>query len=224
MKNAIILPGRGEVLCGPETVPPIASISEIVTIAPDEQEQLIVPAIEPVAPHKELWVPDVAEGLEKQGLEVVVPKLPEPGSPTFAEWEEVFTELEPDEDTAVIAHDNAANFLITLLSKDARNNEPEDRIQLGTTVLVSPARNHEAVGDFYDNYRRTPEICDQVGRLVLVGSLNGSAASIVQLRKMSRLYDGELVLVDKDATSFRDTTLSSEMTQIVEEILADEVA
>jgi predicted alpha/beta hydrolase family esterase len=120
-------------------------------------------------PHLAHWFPWAEEQLTLRGIDAEVPALPKPYHPVFADWKSAFPGHNIDAATGLVGFSAGSDFLLRLLSEDTH-------ITAEHLVLVAPWRDSaEKYGDF-SKYTLDSEICERVGRLTIVSSLDDSNA------------------------------------------------
>jgi predicted alpha/beta hydrolase family esterase len=66
------------------------------------------------------WFPSLKEQLEAAGTHVELPEMPEPYSPDYKKWREVFEQYKVDDETLLVGHSCGAGFLLRWLSEKKR--------------------------------------------------------------------------------------------------------
>jgi predicted alpha/beta hydrolase family esterase len=97
------------------------------------------------------WLPWLQQQLVLKGVLAQTPELPEPYSPDYKKWREVFEQFKIDRDTMLVGHSCGAGFLVRWLS--------ENKIQVGKVALVGPwlDPHHTAPNKFFD-FTLDPEL------------------------------------------------------------------
>lgn len=78
------------------------------------------------------WIPWIKKGLEKKGINVYNPLMPESWDPDYEKWKVEFEKLSVDENTILIGHSAGAAFLVHWLGDSLR--------KIRKLILVAPAR------------------------------------------------------------------------------------
>jgi predicted alpha/beta hydrolase family esterase len=120
-------------------------------------------------PHEANWFPWAKGQLSLHNIEASVPALPKPYYPVFRDWENAFPGHDIDEDTGLVGFSAGSEFLLRLLSENTG-------IHAEHLVLVAPWRDSNGKYEDFSNYTLDPGICERVGKLTVISSLDDSEA------------------------------------------------
>jgi len=114
------------------------------------------------------WIPWVKKKLEKGGIEVEAPHMPNPWRADYEIWKEGFSKLEINEDTVLVGHSCGAAFLVRWLGDIDK--------KVKKLILVAPWKIPYGEGErlelkkkFY-NYQINPEIKKNVAKITIFTS------------------------------------------------------
>jgi len=90
------------------------------------------------------WIPWIQKELILNGVLAQAIELPEPYTPIYEQWSQVFEQFDIDEETILIGHSCGAGFLVRWLS--------ENNAKVGKVALVAPWLDpaHELSTGFFD--------------------------------------------------------------------------
>lgn len=95
--------------------------------------------------HTYWWFPWVKAELERRGIETIVPPMPHPWNPIYAEYKKEFEKLFVDENTIVIGHSRGCAFLVRWLGETKRH--VQKLIMVAPSFI--PSGNNEFKKAFY---------------------------------------------------------------------------
>jgi hypothetical protein len=100
------------------------------------------------------WIPWIQRELILNGVLAQAIELPEPYTPVYEKWAEVFEQFNLDEETMLIGHSCGAGFLVRWLS--------EHEVKVAKVVLVAPWLDpgHELDTGFFD-FTIDPELTNK---------------------------------------------------------------
>ena len=109
------------------------------------------------------WIPWTKKALEKNGIETLTPRMPEPWQPDYQAYKNLFDELHVNEQTTLIGHSCGCAFLVRWLGETKR--------RIDKLILVAPWKvaNASRVGpktEFY-TFDVDPRIPSRVNEIVM---------------------------------------------------------
>lgn len=76
------------------------------------------------------WIPWIREQLEKKGIKVETPLMPEPWEPVYKDWKKEFDKLNIDENSILIGHSGGTTFLVKWIG--------DTKKKIKKLILVAP--------------------------------------------------------------------------------------
>lgn len=141
------------------------------------------------------WFPWLKSELEKLGVEVVVPAMPNTEAPQFSEWLPHLRQLvgEVDEETYFVGHSLGCPTILRLLES-----LPEDH-KVGGAVLVAgfaePIHFSE-LDSFTAEAWNDEKIKQSVNKIILINSDNDEHVPLEMGQRMRDRFNAELVVVN----------------------------
>jgi predicted alpha/beta hydrolase family esterase len=119
-------------------------------------------------PHKANWFAWVRHELERDGYATVgTPVFPEPDSPNYEVWKEVFDRYDIDSRTSIVGHSAGAEFALRIMSE-------RTAMRLSQLVLVAPWSDVNGKYGNFSKYEINPTIARRIGRITIFNSLDDS--------------------------------------------------
>lgn len=115
------------------------------------------------SPSNTHWIPWLQKELLLHGYLTQTPEFPEPYTPQYEQWVDVFNQFDIDENTTLIGHSCGAGFLVRYLS--------EHTMKIDTLVLVAPWIDpmHAHIPDFF-NFEIDTSLHTKVKHIIMLSS------------------------------------------------------
>lgn len=134
-------------------------------------------------PHKANWLPWLGRQLERRRIDTVIPALPKPYFPVYANWAKTLETCQIDEQTGFITHSASSELVLRWASENPDQN-------LDSITLVAPYRDEaRKYGDFSD-YQLDTTLPERVGRIVILNSLDDSESIQSQAHRLAEELPG----------------------------------
>ncbi|MFA6526790.1 MAG: alpha/beta hydrolase [Candidatus Buchananbacteria bacterium] len=108
------------------------------------------------------WLPWVKQELEKQGIETLIPLMPQPWAPDYEKYKAEFEKYIIDENTILIGHSCGCAFLVRWLGESKR--------KIKELILVAPWKIPDKADEARQNFYTYPideSIKDRAGKIVM---------------------------------------------------------
>lgn len=142
---------------------------------------------------REHWFLEEKQRLEKLGLEVLVPDMPNTLLPKPAEWVKVIEEFHPDENSVLVGHSLGGTVVLRYLAKTNR--------QIALAILIAtPIRKlgdgFEPVDDFFKPDFIWQNIKQNCEKIVVMNQTKDGAVPLQHGKDLAEYVTGELIVVD----------------------------
>lgn len=96
--------------------------------------------------------------------------MPEPYSPDYEKWKEMFEQFKINEDTTLVGHSCGAGFIVKYLS--------DNNIKIGKVVLVAPWINSQREDNItmFDNLKIDENLLNKTNGITIFSSSNDNQA------------------------------------------------
>lgn len=141
----------------------------------------------------EHWFLEEKQRLEKLGLEVLVPDMPNTLLPVPAEWVKVIKEFNPDESSVLIGHSLGGTAVLRYL-------EGTDRQTALAILIATPIRElgegFEQINDFLKSDFNWKSIKHHCQKIVVMNQTQDESVPLQHGKDLAEYVAGELVIVE----------------------------
>lgn len=140
---------------------------------------------------KEHWFLEEKERLERQGLEVTVPDMPNTHYPKQEEWVRVIEDFSPDENSILIGHSLGGTAILRYLER------AEGKV--GKCILVAtPIRKigHKEIDNFFETDFDWEKIKESLGKFVVLNQTEDPWVNPQHGKELANFLGAKLILIE----------------------------
>jgi len=159
------------------------------------------------------WIPWTRDSLEKKGIKVEVPMMPEPWMASYDNWKKEFEKkVNIDENSILIGHSCGCAFLVRWLG--------DTKHKIKKLILVAPWKidTHDKKNGFYE-YDIDGGIKDRVGKIVMFISDDEEEDGKKSLKMFNEVLGGEVVELKKHGHFTFNGMGTMEFPELLEKII-----